>query len=319
MLSVKKTVISLLMLAPCAALAADFPNKPVTIVVPYSAGGSTDVAARILAEGMSKQLAKPVIIDNKPGAGGTIGTVAVKNAPADGHTILITSASHIVNNILQPDLPYSIEEDFVPLSQITQLPIVLVVSKDHQAQSLTDLITSAKKSPGTLNYGTAGPGTIQHVSAVQLLDKANIEATHVAYKGGAAALTDLIGGQIDFTFSPLVEVLSYIDSGRVRALGVTTTERSPALPNVPTLAETVPGYDSFHWNGFVVKKGTPPEHVEKLASAIVAATKDPAVIEKLKAQGTDAKGEGPQALSELMKTEKNRLTPLLAPTVAATK
>ncbi|MVW78410.1 Bug family tripartite tricarboxylate transporter substrate binding protein [Bordetella sp. 02P26C-1] len=314
-----KAFIALLMAAPCAALANDFPNRPVTIVVPYSAGGSTDVAARIVGEGLSKQLAQPVIIDNKPGAGGTIGTMAVKNAPADGYTLLITSASHIVNNILQPELTYNIEEDFVPLSQITQLPIVLVVNKDSQIKSLPDLIAAAKKSPGALNFGTAGIGTIQHVSAMQLLDKADIDATHVAYKGGAAALTDLIGGQIDFTFSPIVEVLSYIESGRVRPLAVTTTERSAALPAVPTLAESVPGYDSFHWNGFVVRKGTPAENVAKLSDALVKATKDPAVIAKLKSQGTDAKGEGAQALADLMKAEKDRLTPLLSPAVAASK
>ncbi|MGB6105784.1 MAG: tripartite tricarboxylate transporter substrate binding protein [Pusillimonas sp.] len=304
-------LIAALIAVPGAALANDFPSQPIKMVVPYSAGGSTDAAARVLAEGMSKQLSQPVIVDNKPGAGGTIGTMAVKNAPADGYTLLITSASHIVNKILQPDVQYDIEQDFVPLSQITQLPIVLVVSKDHPAQSVSDLVKIAKDSPGKVNFGTAGVGTIQHVSAMQLLDKADIVATHVPYKGGAAAITDMIGGQIDFTFAPLVEALGYIEGGRLRALGVTTIERSPTLPDVPTLAETLPGYESFHWNGFVVRKGTPPDNVAKLADALVQATKDPAVIEKLRAQGTEAKGEGPVALAELMSAEKERLTPLL--------
>lgn len=165
--------------------------------------------ARVLAEGKSKQLSQPVIVENKPGAGGTIGTMAAKNAPADGYTLLITSASHIVNKILQPDLQYQIEEDFVPLSQITQLPIVLVVSKEHQAKSVSELIQIAKASPGKVDFGTAGVGTIQHVSAMQMLNKADIDATHVPYKGGAAAVTDVIGGQIDFTFAPLVELGLY--------------------------------------------------------------------------------------------------------------
>ena len=251
----RKLVALAFMAAPIACLASDFPSRPLTMIVPYSAGGSTDSAARILADGLSKQLSQPVIVDNKPGAGGTIGTMAAKNASADGYTLLITSAAHIVSKILQPDLQYEIEKDFVPLSQITEVPIVLVVSKDHEAKSVTDLIELAKRDPGAVNFGTAGVGTIQHVSAMQMLDKADIEATHIPYKGGAAAVTDLIGGQIDFTFAPLVEVLGYIEGGRLRALGVTTAERSSTLPDVPTLAESVPGYESFHWNGFVVKEG----------------------------------------------------------------
>lgn len=312
-----KSVMAMLIAIPCIASAADFPSRPVTIVVPYSAGGSTDAAARILAAGISKQLSQPVIVENKPGAGGTIGTMAVKNAPADGYTLLITSASHIANRILQPDLPYDIEKDFVPLSQITQLPIVLVVNKDGPAKSLPDLIKIAKESPGKLNFGTAGVGTIQHVSAMQFLDKAHLKATHVPYKGGAAALIDLIGGQIDFVFSPLVEVLGYVKGGRVRALGVSTTERSPLLPEIPAVAEFVPGYESFLWNGFVVRKGTPPAIVAKLADAVVQATKDPVVIKKLAVQGTVAKGEGPQALARLMGVEKERLTSLLGTEVAS--
>jgi tripartite-type tricarboxylate transporter receptor subunit TctC len=308
---------AMLIAIPCIASAADFPSRPVTIVVPYSAGGSTDAAARILAAGITKQLSQPVIVENKPGAGGTIGTMAVKNAPADGYTLLITSASHIANRILQPDLPYDIEKDFVPLSQITQLPIVLVVNKDGPAKSLPDLIKIAKESPGKLNFGTAGVGTIQHVSAMQFLDKAHLKATHVPYKGGAAALIDLIGGQIDFVFSPLVEVLGYVKGGRVRALGVSTTERSPLLPEIPAVAEFVPGYESFLWNGFVVRKGTPPAIVAKLADAVVQATKDPVVIKKLAVQGTVAKGEGPQALARLMGVEKERLTSLLGTEVAS--
>lgn len=306
-----KLLATALLVIPTSVLAADYPNQALRIIVPYSAGGSTDAAARILATGMSKQLSQPVIVDNKPGAGGIVGTMAAKNAPADGYTVLITSASHVVSKILQPDLQFDIEQDFVPLSQITQLPIVLVVDQSHPAKTLPDLLKMAKDAPGAVKYGTAGVGTIQHVSAMQMLDKANIDALHVPYKGGAAAVTDVIGGQLDFTFAPLVEVLGYLESGRLRALGVTTLERSNTLPNVPTIAETLPGYESFHWNGFVVKKGTPTARVEKLTAAIVAATKDPDVIEKLRVQGTAAKGEGSQALAALIAAEKSRLTPLL--------
>ena len=306
-----KLLATALLAIPTSVLATDYPNQALRLIVPYSAGGSTDAAARILATGMSKQLSQPVIVDNKPGAGGIVGTMAAKNAPADGYTVLITSASHVVSKILQPDLQFDIEQDFVPLSQITQLPIVLVVDQSHPAKTLPDLLKMAKDAPGAVKYGTAGVGTIQHVSAMQMLDKANIDALHVPYKGGAAAVTDVIGGQLDFTFAPLVEVLGYLESGRLRALGVTTVERSNSLPNVPTIAETLPGYESFHWNGFVVKKGTPPAHVEKLTAAIVAATKDPDVIEKLRVQGTAAKGEGSQALAALIAAEKSRLTPLL--------
>lgn len=306
-----KLLASVLLAIPTSVLASDFPSQALRIIVPYSAGGSTDAAARILATGMSKQLSQPVIVENKPGAGGIVGTMAAKNAPADGYTVLITSASHVVSKILQPDLQFDIEQDFVPLSQITQLPIVLVVSQSHQAKTLPDLLKMAKAAPGTVKYGTAGVGTIQHVSAIQMLDKAKIEALHVPYKGGAAAVTDVIGGELDFTFAPLVEVLGYLESGRLRALGVTTVERSSALPNVPTIAETLPGYESFHWNGFVVKRGTPATHVKKLAEAIVAATKDPEVVDRLRVQGTAAKGEGPQSLAALIAAEKSRLTPLL--------
>jgi len=308
---VYKLLATALLAISTSALAADFPNQALRIIVPYSAGGSTDAAARILAEGISKQISQSVIVENKPGAGGAIGTIAAKNAAADGYTLLITSASHVVSKILQPELQFDIEQDFVPLSQITQVPIVLVVSQTHPAHTLSDLLKMAKDAPGSLKYGTAGVGTIQHVSAIQLLDKAHIDAIHVPYKGGAAAVTDLIGGQIDFTFAPLVEVLGYLESGRLRALGVTTIDRSPSLPNIPTIAETVPGYESFHWNGFVVKKGTPTSRVETLTRAIVNATKDPDVIEKLRVQGTVSKGEGSEALASLITAEKSRLTPLL--------
>lgn len=307
----KKTLSVAMLVMPAAVFASDFPTQPIKIVVPYSAGGSTDTAARVLADGMAKQFSQPVIVENKPGAGGTIGTMAVKNAPADGYTLLITSASHIVNKMLQPELQYDIEEDFVPLSQITQLPIVMVVRQDHPVKSAKELVKTAQSNPDKLTFGTAGVGTIQHSSALQMLNLAKINAVHVPYKGGAAAVTDVIGGQIDFTFAPLVEVLGYIQSNRLRALAITTTERSAVLPDVPSLSEIVPGYETFHWNGFVVRRGTPPEAVKKLSDALVAATKDATVIDRLKAQGTQAKGNGPDALAALMKNEKNRLGPLL--------
>ncbi|GAA4342792.1 tripartite tricarboxylate transporter substrate binding protein [Pigmentiphaga soli] len=303
---------ALALAAGAAGAASDFPQQPIRIIVPYSAGGSTDVAARVLADGMSRQLKHTVIVENRPGAGGTIGTMAAVNAPADGYTLLITSSSHLVNKILQPDLKYDIRKDFVPLSQITRLPTALVVRSDYPAQSVAALIERGHKSSVPLTYGTAGVGTIQHVSASLFATEAKIDATHVPYKGGAEVVTDIIGGRIDFTFTPLVEVIGHIKSGRVKSLAVSTKERAAAIPDVPSVSETLKDYESFHWNGLVVKAGTPPERVALLADAIVKATKDPAVIDKLRGQGTEARGEGSQALAALMNSEQARLEPLLA-------
>lgn len=305
-------VVSTLLGVCATAQAQNFPAKPLTLVVPYSAGGSTDATARLVAEGMSKHIGQPVIVENKPGAGGGIGALYVKRAPNDGHTMLVTSASHIVNKVMDKSVEYDMQKDFRPISQLTNLPIVLVVNAKSDLKSVEDLIAYAKAHPGKLNYGSAGNGTVQHMSASMLANMAGIEMTHVPYKGGAAALTDLLGGQIDLVFAPINEIVGHAKEGNVRPLAVTTLKRSDVLPEVPTMDQTLKGYQLPLWFGVAVREDVPDEKAAILSKALQQALQDPDVRKRLMAQGSEPVGSSQNDMAALWKTEQQRIEKLLS-------
>ena len=291
--------------------AQDFPNRPLTLIVPYSAGGSTDATARLVAEGMSKKIGQPVIVENKPGAGGGIGALYVKRASNDGYTMLVTSSSHIVNKIMDDAVQYDVQRDFRSVSQLTNLPIVLVVSSKSNLKSVDDLIELAKANPGKLNYGSAGNGTVQHMSASLFANMASVEMTHIPYKGGAAALTDLLGGRLDFIFSPINEVVGHVESGNLRPLAVTTSERSDVLPDVPTMDETLQGYLLPLWFGVTVRADVPDDRAAILSQALQETIRDPEVRKRLIAQGSEPVGSTQQDMAALLASEKDRIGKLL--------
>lgn len=261
-----------LLLGASAAHAA-FPEKPIKIVVPFSPGGGADLIARTLAVDLAKELAQPVIVDNKPGAGTVIGSDIVAKSAPDGYTLLLSSIAHSVNPSLSDKLPYATEKDFLPVAMLVRSPNVLVVRAESPYKSVKDIVDAAKAKPGKLTYASPGNGTSSHLAGALFEDLAKVRLQHVAYKGSAPALTDLLGGQTDILFGTSGSVGSFIDSGKLRALAVTSAVRSTAYPNVPTMVEAgVPGYVSEGWYGLHAPAGTPAAVIEKLNAAARKAT-----------------------------------------------
>ena len=256
-----------LLLAVSAAQAA-YPEKPIKIVVPFSPGGGADLIARTLSVDLARELGQPVIVDNKPGGGTVIGSDLVAKSPPDGYTLLLSSIAHSVNPSLAEKLPYSTEKDFVPVAMLVRSPNVLVVRADSPYKSVKDIIEAAKAKPGKLTYASPGNGTSSHLAGALFEDLGRIRLQHVAYKGSAPALTDLLGGQTDILFGTSGSVGSFIDSGKLRALAVTSAARSTAYPSVPTMVEAgVSGYVTEGWYGLHAPAGTPTAVIDKLNAA----------------------------------------------------
>jgi tripartite-type tricarboxylate transporter receptor subunit TctC len=247
---------------------AAYPEKLVRIIVPFAPGGGTDLIARTLGTGMSQELGQSVIVENKPGAGTIIGTDAVAKSPPDGYTLLIATFAHAVNPGLQPKLPYATDKAFAPVVLVGRSPNVLVVNSDSPYKTVQDVIAAAKAKPGKLNFASQGNGTSAHLAGELFKNLTKVDLTHVPYKGAGPALTDLLGGQVDLMFGTAAAVTPFLQSGKLRALGVTTAERSPAFPNVPTIAESgVAGYAAESWYGLYAPAGTPPDVIAKLNAA----------------------------------------------------
>lgn len=245
-----------------------YPEKPIKIVVPFSPGGGADLIARTLAVDLAKELGQPVIVDNKPGAGTVIGSDQVAKSAPDGYTLLLSSIAHSVNPSLSEKLPYSTEKDFVPVAMLVRSPNVLVVRADSPYKSVKDIIEAAKAKPGKLTYASPGNGTSSHLAGALFEDLGKVRLQHVAYKGSGPALTDLLGGQTDILFGTSGSVGSFIDSGKLRPLAVTSAARSTAYPNVPTMVESgVAGYVTEGWYGLHAPAGTPPAVIDKLNAA----------------------------------------------------
>ncbi|WP_020202244.1 MULTISPECIES: tripartite tricarboxylate transporter substrate binding protein [Cupriavidus] len=275
------------LLAAASAFAA-YPDKPVRLVVPFPPGGATDLLAREISHALSVRLGQPVVIENRPGAGGNIAAVSVARAPADGYTLFFgTFGSLAVNKSLYDKPGYDPLKDFAPVASVAYLPNVLVVHPSVPARNVAELIALAKREPGKLSYGSFGNGSSSHLAGELFTHMAGVRIDHVPYKGSAPAMTDLIGGRLTMMFDSISTALPYVRDGRVRALGVTTAKASDQLPGVPTLAAAgVPGYELTAWFGVAAPANTPPAVVDRLNAEIVAALAQPELAARLAAQGT---------------------------------
>lgn len=257
-----------------SARADTYPSRPVRIIVGFAAGGSTDVTGRLIAQWLSERLGQPFVMENRPGAGTNIGTDAVVNAPADGYTLLFVTPANAINATLYEKLPFNFMRDIAPVCGIMRVPNVMQVHPAFPAKTVTELIAYAKANPGKISHASAGIGSSSHLAGELFKVMTGIEAVHVPYRGNAPALTDLLAGQVQLGFESMPSSVEYIRSSRMRALGLSTAKRSQALPDVPTIGETVPGYESSPFYGIGAPKGTPPEIVELLNREINAGLAD---------------------------------------------
>ncbi len=276
-------------LACAAALAQDYPARPVKIIVPFAAGGPADVYARFLGQRLQEALGQPFVVDDRPGAGSIIGTDAVAKSPPDGYTLLLMSNTQTVNESLVPNKPYALLRDFVPVAPINYSDLVLVVHPSVAANGVADLIRLAKASPGKLNYASSGPGTPYHMAGELFKAMAGVDIVHVPYKGSSGARTDVLGGQVQMMFDAVTTMSEHARSGRVKALGTTGKTRSTVLPNVPTIDEAgVAGFEAVIWLGVIAPKGTPREIVNRLNAEITKIVSRPEVQQEWLKQGAIA-------------------------------
>ena len=293
--------------------AADWPNKPIRWVVPFPPGGAMDAIARTLGEKAAKSLGQPFVIENKPGAGGNIGADFVAKQPGDGYTMMITSIGMATNKPLYGKLNYDPVKDFAPVSLLAVVPNVLVTNATQpDVKTARDVIAAARKAPGKLTYASAGNGTSIHLAGEVFTSLAQVEMLHIPYKGSGAAVSDLLGGQVNYMFDSITSARPHIESGKLRALGVTTAKRSSTLPNVPTLAEAgVPGYEVSPWFAVFMPAATPKAIVSKLNKALLDAMKDPEVAKRFETIGAEPVGSTPDELAQHLARESERWTQLI--------
>lgn len=289
--------------------AQSYPSKPIRVIVPFTPGGSNDVLARVIGEKIQQEWKQPVVVENKPGAGGNIGAEAVAKAAPDGYTFLIAANNILaINPSLYDKVPFDPVKDFAPVTLLGNVPIVLVVNPSFPAKSVKELIALGKTGDG-LTYASGGSGTPQHLSAELFKSMTGVKMTHVPYKGNAPAVTDLMGGQVQMLFSPINSVLPHIKSGKLRALAVASDARLSSLPEVPTIAEAgVPGYRSDIWIALVAPAGTSRDIVSKMQQEVAKALAQPDVKEKLLAQGIEPTSSSPEQLNGLIRTDLARWT-----------
>jgi len=293
--------------------AADWPNKPIRWVVPFPPGGAMDAIARTLGEKAGKALGQPFVIENKPGAGGNIGADYVAKQPGDGYTLMITSIGMATNKPLYGKLSYDPIKDFAPVSLLAVVPNVLVTNATQpDVKTARDVIAAARKAPGKLTYASAGNGTSIHLAGEVFASLAQLDMLHVPYKGSGPAVADLLGGQVNYMFDSITSARPHIQSGKLRALGVTTAKRSSTLPDVPTLAEAgVPGYEVSPWFAVFMPASTPKPIVSKLNKALLDAMKDPDVVKRFETIGPEPVGSTPDELARHLARESERWTQLI--------
>ena len=285
--------------------AASYPSKPVRIVVPFPAAGTTDILARAVGIEMTKAWGQSVLVENRPGAGGNLGSDAVAKAAPDGYTLLVGAVSpQAINVTLYPKMPYDVMRDFAHITLIAAVPNVLEVHPSVPVKTVKDLIALAKSTPGQLTYASSGNGTSIHLSAELFKTMADVNMLHIPYKGSAPAVTDLIAGQVQLMFDNLPSSLAQIKAGKLRAIAVTTLKRSPALPDVPTIAESgLPGYDASSWFGMHAPAGTPKDIIAKIHGVVAKSLQTPQMIERLSSQGAEAVGNTPEEFTEFVRVE----------------
>jgi tripartite-type tricarboxylate transporter receptor subunit TctC len=297
-----RRVLAICCLAAASAHAA-FPERPITLVVPYAPGGSADALARVLAVRMGVKLGTSVIVDNRPGASGTIGASFAAKAPADGYTVLYDATPYSINPHLFPRMPYAANA-LQPLALVSLAPNILIVKAESPIRDVKDLVAKAKAAPGKLNFASGGSGTVQRLAAELLRQRLDLDMVHVGYKSGGPAIVDVTGGQVDFMFSTIAASYPLVASGKLRALAVSSPERSRRLPDVPTVAESVvPGYEAFEWNGLLLPAGTPEPVAAKLHKALVEVLKEDEVKQRFTDVGVQAVGSTPAEFAAFLKKE----------------
>jgi len=298
-------VIATVVGAPAIHAQAPYPSKPIRIVVPFPAGGTTDILARAVAQKLTETGGQPVVVDNRPGAGGNIGAELVAKSAPDGYTLLMgTVGTHAINPGLYAKMPYDHQRDFAPVILVAGVPNVLVVHPAVPVNSVQELIAYAKANPGKLNFASSGNGTSIHLSAELFKTMAGVQMTHVPYKGSSPALQDLVGGQVQLMFDNLPSSLALIKAGKLKALAVTSKERAAALPDVPTIAESgLPGFEASSWFGLLAPAGTPQPIIAKLNAEIAKWLATPEAKEKMLGQGANAAGGSPDDFARFIATE----------------
>jgi len=299
--------------AHAQAPAASWPSKPIRWVVPFPPGGAMDAIARTLGEKAGKTLGQPFVIENKPGAGGNIGADFVAKQPGDGYTLMITSIGMATNKPLYGKLSYDPIKDFAPVSLLAVVPNVLVTNATQpDVKTAKDVIAAARKTPGKLTYASAGNGTSIHLAGEVFTSLAQVDMLHVPYKGSGPAVSDLLGGQVNYMFDSITSARPHIESGKLRALGLTTAKRSKSLPNVPTLAEAgLPGYEVSPWFAVFMPAATPKDIVAKVNAALLEAMKDPDVVKRFETIGAEPVGSTPEEMAQHLARESERWTKLI--------
>ena len=313
-----RSMLFTLALGVVAALAADvaiaetYPSKPVKLVVTYPPAGSSDLMARILGQKLSELWGQPVIVENKPGAAGSIGMEYASHQAPDGHSFVIANLGPAIINPLLSKVPYDIERDFVPVSLIATGPNILVVNPSSPAKTLGELVAYARANPGKLNFGSGGPGSIAHMSGEMLKSLAHVDIVHVPYKGGILSVNDLLAGHVDLVFSDALPVMQHIRAGKLRALASTGPERSPLAPDIPTCVESgVPGLVAVNWWGVLLPAGTPKAIADKFHDDLVKVMQQPELKEKFASLGVDAVSGTPAELAAYMKSEQAKYAKLI--------
>jgi tripartite-type tricarboxylate transporter receptor subunit TctC len=301
-----------LALTASAAFAQAWPAKPVTLIVPFPPGGTTDVLARALGERLQQALGQPVIIESKPGAGATLGADVVAKSKADGYTLLMGAVHHTIAGSVYKKLPYDLQRDFAPISTVALVPNVLVINAANPARSVAELVAQAKAEPNKLNYGSNGNGTAQHLIGTQFENLTGTQIGHIPYKGSGPLATDLIGGQITMSFDTVTPVLPHIKAGKLKALAVTTARRSSALPDVPTLDEAgLKGFDIGTWFGVLAPAATPKDIVVKLNAEIVKIIQSPEFKKRMAEIGAEPIGNTPEQMAQQIKIDSEKFARLV--------
>ncbi len=293
-----------LSLASLGASAQEYPNRPLRLVVPFAPGGGADIVARAIAGPLAKRLGQQIVVENRAGAGATLGADSVAKAPADGYSLLYTTPGpQITNPFLMAKMPYDPEKDLVPVSLIAVLPSMLVVPADLPVRNLRELIDYARANPGKVNFSSSGTGATSHLAGELFKQSAGLDIVHVSYRGTGAALVDLLSGQVQMSIDSLAVYKPHIESGKLRALGVSTLERWPQMPEVPPIAEVIPGFDGSPVNYLTVRGGTPTAIIDRLNRELNAVLEAPEVREQLLKNGVLAKGSTPEEMAALIRTE----------------
>jgi len=300
-----RCLLSLVLLGACATAGAqDYPNRPVRMIVPYAAGGGVDIVARTVSQELAKRVGQQVVVENRAGAGSNIGSDAVAKAPPDGYTLLMASPANAINMSLYRKMPYDTRRDLAPVALVGAVPSVLVANPDLPVKTVPELIALAKAKPGTLNYGSGGAGTSEHLAAEMFKSMAGIELVHVPYKGGANAMTDIMGGQISLMFTNMLGAMPHIRSGKLKAIAIADSRRSPALPDVPTFAESgFRDYEVLVWWGVMAPAKTPAPVIAYLNREIVAALAAPELRERLDGMGARIIGGTPEEFQSFVNAE----------------